>query len=1079
MARDPEAIGQTVQFPAVLEKIRDGFIALDRNYRCIYINPAAAAFLNTSPDALTGHLIWEAFPPARYPQLHEEISQAAEQEVFTKFDEYCERCGRWYEWHCYPTDDILAIVIEDISERKRAEEAVVRSEQHYRLLFETMPEGVVYQDSAGKIVSMNPAAEEILGRTPAEFLGRTSVDEEHHTLREDGSPFPGLEHPPMMALRTGREVRNVIMGVFNPRRQAYRWINVSAVPLVRPGEDKPYQVYTHFSDITELRQAVRALQQSERRFRKLFEADLMGIFITKPDGTFLDCNEAMVKMLGYSSREEVLARRSSDFYVDPEFRAEAVRILQTKGVYLGQEGRVWRKDGSIAYLLGAAVLLKDEETGEPYVQGVAIDITERKRIEEALRRSEERYRKLFEANLAGVYLTKLDGTILNFNEAMQKMLGYDSRAEVFQKRSADFYVDPAFRQELLRQLRQDGIVRGREALLRRKDGSALYALGAAALLTDEQTGEQYIQGVAVDITERKRAEERLAKSLKDLEFLSVSATRYLETMSSRELFQYTAGQLQAIAGQALIAVSEYGPDTHEVTVRALAGPEDKRQRIVELLGRDPVGLLFALTEDTRTQMVRGRLEWVKGSLYDLTFHQIPLPLARQIERECRIEEIYAMPVYLGEDLIGTVAVATDRVEGLRNRELLEAIVNQAALALKRTRTEEALRESEQALRDLTATLESRVARRTAQLEHRARQLQRLTLQLSEAEDQERRRLAEILHDDLQQVLAGAKFHVGLMRKRSQSDPALQATGAQVEHMLREAIEKSRSLSHELSPVVMRHEDFAETLRWLADEIQTKHGLHVDVRAHGPICPRSDAVKTFLYRAAREMLFNVVKHAHVQEARLLARQLGSCLCLSVRDRGRGFDPEQLREAVGFGLLSIHERTELLGGRMRIKSAPGQGSTLFVAVPDGLELRGEERQAAVGAEEKEGGPQKPPVRVLLADDHEIVRQGLVSLLEEEHTVEVIGEAANGHEAVELAARLRPDVVIMDVAMPVMGGEEATRRIKQDRPETRIISLSMFEEPEVRERMRQAGAESHVLKTAPAEELLAAVRGEGADS
>jgi DNA-binding NarL/FixJ family response regulator len=119
------------------------------------------------------------------------------------------------------------------------------------------------------------------------------------------------------------------------------------------------------------------------------------------------------------------------------------------------------------------------------------------------------------------------------------------------------------------------------------------------------------------------------------------------------------------------------------------------------------------------------------------------------------------------------------------------------------------------------------------------------------------------------------------------------------------------------------------------------------------------------------------------------------------------------------------------------------------------------------------------VLLADDHEIVRQGLVSLLEEEHTVEVIGEAANGHEAVELAARLRPDVVIMDVAMPVMGGEEATRRIKQDRPETRIISLSMFEEPEVRERMRQAGAESHVLKTAPAEELLAAVRGEGADS
>ena len=259
-----------------------------------------------------------------------------------------------------------------------------------------------------------------------------AADEEYHTLHEDGSPFPGVEHPSMVALRTGQEVRNVVMGVYNPREQAYRWINITAVPLIRPGEDKPYQVYAHFRDITELRQAEKALQHSERRFRKLFEGDLMGVFITKPDGTFLDCNDALVKMLGYDSREEVLHHRSSDFYVDPEFRREAVRMLQKEGIYLGKEGRVWRKDGSIGHLLGAAVLLKDEETGEPYIQGVAIDITERRHAEDALRESEERYRKLFEANLAGVYVTKLDGTILDFNDAMMRMLGYDTREEVFQ-----------------------------------------------------------------------------------------------------------------------------------------------------------------------------------------------------------------------------------------------------------------------------------------------------------------------------------------------------------------------------------------------------------------------------------------------------------------------------------------------------------------------------------------------------------------------------------------------------------------------------------------------------------------------
>ena len=115
------------------------------------------------------------------------------------------------------------------------------------------------------------------------------------------------------------------------------------------------------------------------------------------------------------------------------------------------------------------------------------------------------------------------------------------------------------------------------------------------------------------------------------------------------------------------------------------------------------------------------------------------------------------------------------------------------------------------------------------------------------------------------------------------------------------------------------------------------------------------------------------------------------------------------------------------------------------------------------------------MLLADDHEIVRQGLVSLLSEEHTIEVVGEAANGREAVDLADRLHPDVVIMDVSMPLIDGDAATRQIKTLRPQTRVIALSMYDEPEKTEMMRRAGAESYVLKTAPSEELLAAIRGQ----
>jgi DNA-binding NarL/FixJ family response regulator len=114
------------------------------------------------------------------------------------------------------------------------------------------------------------------------------------------------------------------------------------------------------------------------------------------------------------------------------------------------------------------------------------------------------------------------------------------------------------------------------------------------------------------------------------------------------------------------------------------------------------------------------------------------------------------------------------------------------------------------------------------------------------------------------------------------------------------------------------------------------------------------------------------------------------------------------------------------------------------------------------------------VLLADDHRIVREGLRSLLCEQYDVEIVGEAVHGREAVDMALRLTPDVVIMDVAMPLISGDEATRQIKARLPKTRVVALSTYNEPGTIEKMYRAGAEGYVLKTASADELLAAIRG-----
>ena len=360
-----------------------------------------------------------------------------------------------------------------------------------------------------------------------------------------------------------------------------------------------------------------------------------------------------------------------------------------------------------------------------------------------------------------------------------------------------------------------------------------------------------------------------------------------------------------------------------------------------------------------------------------------------------------------------------------------------------------------------------------ELQHRAQQLQKLTLELSEAEDRERKRLAEILHDDLQQILAAAKFQLGLLGNRTRSDPAQHRIIDQVDHMLKDAIGRSRTLSHELSPAVLHHGTFGDTLGWLAGQIQTKHGLVVHVDLAGDVNLQSDALKVFLYKTAQELLFNVAKHARVNEARIRVRRRGRIVGMRVSDKGRGFNPQDVRAASGFGLFSIRERVEMLGGRMKIKSAPGRGSAFYVLVPDGMEDKAPTIEAPVAA------PSPSPVlRVLVVDDHEIVREGLASLLDEEQGIKVIGEAGNGREAVNLAVRLQPDVVIMDVSMPVMNGDEATRQIKLEVPQTRVVALSMFDEVDMIDRMHRAGAATYVLKTAPSGELLAAIRGTNLD-
>jgi PAS domain S-box-containing protein len=388
--------------------------------------------------------------------------------------------------------------------------------------------------------------------------------------------------------------------------------------------------------------------------------------------------------------------------------------------------------------------------------------------------------------------------------------------------------------------------------------------------------------------------------------------------------------------------------------------------------------------------------------------------------------------------------------------------------------------TEEQLKALNQTLEQRVAERTALAEWRASQLQKLAAELTQAEERERRRVARVLHDHLQQLLVATQLALGHTVSKAQ-DSGLVAGIERARHLLAEAIEESRSLTAELSPPILYDRGLAAGLEWLGRQTEEKYPLTVEVDADPAAEPMDDATKVFVFQAAREFVLNAVKHGHATSVTIRLSNLDEdYLRLVVADNGVGCDPERLEprsDAGGFGLFSIRERLDLLGGSLEITSAPGQGTQATLTTP----CKKTRRPVASGVTRlipKQIAPPDLPlphegrIRVLLADDHPLLRKGLAEMLLEQPRLDLVGEADDGQEAVEMALQLRPDVVLMDVSMPRMDGIEATRRIKEAAPEICIIGLSMHNEDDMASTMRNAGASDYLMKTVAAEELVDAI-------
>jgi len=275
---------------------------LESDGRLVFIgaNPAADALLGVDNTQFIGKTVEEAFPPMAETEIPERYRKAASdgtpwQTSQVNYED-AQITGAFEVQAFQTSPNRMAAMFLEITNRLRAEEALRESEQRYRELFESMAQGVVYQDVEGRILMVNPAAEHILGLSEGELTGRTSMDPRWRAIREDRSEFPGQEHPAMVSLRTGQPA-NAIMAIFNVADGGYRWIDMYATPQFRPGESSAYRVFTTFTDITERRLAHRRREELENQLRQAQKMEAVGQLA---GGIAHDFNNLLTTIAGYS-----------------------------------------------------------------------------------------------------------------------------------------------------------------------------------------------------------------------------------------------------------------------------------------------------------------------------------------------------------------------------------------------------------------------------------------------------------------------------------------------------------------------------------------------------------------------------------------------------------------------------------------------------------------------------------------------------------------------------------------------------------------------------------------------------------
>jgi PAS domain S-box-containing protein len=557
-----------------LEKIAemgdDGIIVFDEDYRIEFANTIASELTGYSKEKLVGmdfrRLLSEA-DIGYLGQMHSEVGADENKRVCTEMEVVTEKGLKRDAEVCITIAKKekggvqTYAYLRDITERKRMEREIREATKRFEKIAEMGEDGIIVFDEDSRIEFANQMASEITGFSKEQILGR----EFFSLIGKRDEEF--LDEMVMRGEGLGQKVCTE-MSLHTPQGRT-KETEVCIAPT--QSEDGRIRTYAYVRDITERKKFERDLRESEEKYRNLFERVRHGLFISSKEGKFLDCNQALLDILGYPTKEEFLKIDIvQNLYVTPEDRKTFMALAEKLGFVKDFEVEFKKKNGERITVLLTATAKRDEKGTTIGYEGLNIDITERKKMERELKEANDFLMNLIESSVDGIIVTDMKGDILIFNKGAEDLLGYKAE-EVVEKMNIRSIYQPGVAKEVMDKLRSPdfggvGKLTSFPILHRRKDGELIEGDLSASIIYDEGGHQIASVGIFKDLRERLGIERELQKMQEALlQSEKLAAMGRLTSQIAHELNNPIYGIMNTLE-----------------LLKTEIPPESKRRRILEL-----------------------------------------------------------------------------------------------------------------------------------------------------------------------------------------------------------------------------------------------------------------------------------------------------------------------------------------------------------------------------------------------------------------------------------------------------------------------------------------------------------------